>query len=1236
MSLIENQCHQNEKKDSSEVSSSTSTFDLRPSYFLICLSLDASGTQFPITIDPLIRTTVWTAEGNQAVCRLNKSYVAGLGSTADWMAEGNQVLVHLGGSVTTAGDVNGDGYADVIVGAPGYDNGESDEGRAFVYYGSASGLFSTASWTAESDQAGGEFGGSVSTAGDVNGDGYADVIVGARYYDNGETDEGQAFVYYGSASGLSSTPSWTAESNQAYAQFGRSVSTAGDVNGDGYADVIVGAHYYDNGEPAEGRAFVYYGSASGLFSTARWTAESDQSGAEFGGYVSMAGDVNGDGYADVIVGARYYDNGETDEGRVYCYHGGPGGLNSTPGWTAESNQAEAHMGKSVASAGDVNGDGYSDVIVGAYYYDNGEADEGRSFLYYGSASGLAATPAWTAEGDQAGAHFGFSVSTAGDVNGDGYSDVIVGAELYDNGESNEGRAFVYKGSASGLSPTVNWTAESNKPDAYFGFSVSSAGDVNGDGYSDIIVGATWYDNGEGNEGRAFVYHGSLSGLSASADWTAKSDQTLPTLGNKCEFGYSCSTAGDVNGDGYSDVIVGACGFDGENIDEGRAFVYHGSASGLSATADWNAEIHQAGAEFGVAVAGAGDVNGDGYADVIVAAHMYDNGEIDEGRAYVYHGSPSGLSTSPAWMAESDQAGALFGHPVSTAGDVNGDGYADIVVGASRFDNTEPQEGRVYVYKGSPSGLSLQANWTFEGNQTESYFGSKVATAGDVNGDGYSDVLVSAPDYDNGENNEGKVFLYYGNADAGLGRAMQPMQLRTDGSVPIDHLGISNSTNGAMLSLRGRTPYGRGKVKLQLEAKPLGTLFNGSPTWTASSWSDPGVAGAPLAGVLSSLTPSKVYHWRARILYHPAMFPFQQYSRWITIPLNGWQEADFRLPPISPTPTPTTTATATPTATETGTATPTATPTSTATSTPTPTSVPTPTPTATPTPNPCPVIKATIRIPRSGKRINGNRTLVRALVQNNLIRYVKKVLFQYRIPTLTGTWQDIVAANPRHPNPDTSHPWFVHWDVTGLPEGDCDIRALAYNYCDEPDPSPAFITVTIDHHNPQSIGRKGDQDEIIQEDILNTTDDHTVGSGQDEGEMHIVLGIPGAALDSPTTCTISWLSDCGHPDCSVMGWVSMNAFADVTLSSGQTQFSQAILIEFEYPDGNQDGIVDGTIIPELSLNIYYYDDASDKMTLIPNCNVDPDANTVSCQVSHFTVFSLYGQETLKAFHWNLYQ
>src|SRR5439155_1108693 len=246
------------------------------------------------------------------------------------------------------------------------------------------------------------------------------------------------------------SPDWTAESNQASARFGASVATAGDVNGDGYSDVIVGAPLFDNGQTDEGRAFVYLGSASGLGTTPAWTAEGNQASAQFGASVASAGDVNGDGFGDVIVGADLYDNGQTDEGRIFVYLGSASGLATNPSSTAESNQAGAHLGASVATAGDVNGDGYADVIAGAPQYDNGQTDEGRSFVFLGSGAGLAASSGWTAESDQASAFYGHSVASAGDVNGDGFSDVIVGAPGFDNGQTDEGAAFVYLGSASGL------------------------------------------------------------------------------------------------------------------------------------------------------------------------------------------------------------------------------------------------------------------------------------------------------------------------------------------------------------------------------------------------------------------------------------------------------------------------------------------------------------------------------------------------------------------------------------------------------------------------------------------------------------------------------------------------------------------------------------------------------------------------------------------------------------------
>ncbi len=809
----------------------------------------------------------------------------GLSTTAAWTAEADQADARMGVSACTAGDVNGDGYADVIVGARNYDNGQADEGRAFVYHGSASGLSSTADWTAEADQASAALGYSVGPAGDVNGDGYADAIVGAYFYDNGQSNEGMAFVYHGSASGLSSTADWTAEADQATARMGASVFAAGDVNGDGYADVVVGADRYDNGQLDEGMAWVYKGSSSGLGSSAYWSADGGQASAYYGAAVGTAGDVNGDGYADLIVGAYNYTNGQSGEGAAYLYVGAADGLRGAANWNNEGNQDSAEYGWAVASAGDVNGDGYADIAVGAPYYDNGQSNEGTVFVYYGSATGPSTTADWTGEGEQTFAYYGYAVASAGDVNGDGYEDLIVGAYWYDNGETDEGRAFVYHGSSTGLSTTANWTAESNQADADFGWSVGTVGDLNDDGCSDVIVGAHLYDNGQADEGMAFVYHGSATGLSPTADWTTEGNQV------NARWGHQVGTAGDVNRDGYSDAIISASWYDNGETDEGRAFVYHGSGSGLSTTPDWTGESDQANAYYGWAAGTAGDVNGDGYADVIIGAHYYDNGQTSEGRVFVYHGSGSGLSTTPDWTVEANLDNAYMGAAAGTAGDVNGDGYADVIVGAYGYANGQSREGRAFVYLGSSSGLGSTADWTAESNQANAEFGRAVASAGDVNGDGYAEVIVGAHNYDNGLPNEGRAWLYYGNQ--GVGMTLNPRQRLSDDSGPIARLGWSDQTDTFRLNLLGRTPYGRGGVLLEWEVKQLGTLFDGTGTGQGSAWADTGTTGVQLSESATGLTAATAYHWRVRLRYDPVTTPFQPYSRWLTMPWNGWEEEDLR-------------------------------------------------------------------------------------------------------------------------------------------------------------------------------------------------------------------------------------------------------------------------------------------------------------------------------------------------------
>ncbi|MEB3323695.1 MAG: integrin alpha, partial [Synechococcaceae cyanobacterium] len=366
----------------------------------------------------------------------------------------------------------------------------------------------------------------------------------------------------------------------------------GDVNGDGFDDLVVGAYRYDGDIVNEGAVYLYLGSESGLAATPHWMSTGGQSDAHYGWATAPAGDVNCDGYDDVIVGAYHYDNGSTDEGAAFVYYGGPSGLSATPDWTVEADQAGAQLGQWVGSAGDVNADGCDDVMIGADTYDGGEVDEGAVFIYYGSSSGPSLTPDWTAESNQADAYMTLVFDRVGDLNGDGIDDVAVGSPAYDNGQTDEGRVFVHYGSTSGPSAVADLEIELDVAGAWFGTLVSGAGDVNGDGIDDLLVGAPYYSNGEDSEGAVFVFLGTPTGLSPSYSWSFESNQ------RGAELGWAGGTAGDVDSDGFDDVIVGAWGYDGHRTDDGRVWVIQGSASGLSAQASWFMSGGQSGTELG--------------------------------------------------------------------------------------------------------------------------------------------------------------------------------------------------------------------------------------------------------------------------------------------------------------------------------------------------------------------------------------------------------------------------------------------------------------------------------------------------------------------------------------------------------------------------------------------------------------------------------------------------------------
>jgi hypothetical protein len=382
---------------------------------------------------------------------------------------------------------------------------------------------------------------------------------------------------------------------------------------------------------------------------------------------------------------------------------------------------------------DLDGDGYSDLVVGA-----SAAGAGRVYVFRG---GPSASFDSTPDGDIIGStqdHLGRSLATLGDVNADGFADFVVGA--YGAGADDAGRAFVYFG-GDGFDLMPDGTLAGEAPSDLFGWSVTGAGDFDGDGYSDVVVGAP---NRDAYSGGAYLFLGeSGSAFDPNAD--------IVVIGGENEFvGNAAMTGGaDLNGDGFTDLVVGAAGALG-----GAAFVLYGSSVPDTSIEGTLVAPPGAGLTGPLSV---GDVDQDGYADVLVLSGVDSTSTTDDA-AYVYRGGPGG-----SFDVAADASLAQTQQYLTFNGDLNGDGRGDFSTGDYKASSNR---GLGWVYFGTEFPLNLTPDGVLTGSVAGDELAS-VGAAGDVNGDGFDDLAIGAYKNDAGGADAGRVYLYFGSVGTSL-------------------------------------------------------------------------------------------------------------------------------------------------------------------------------------------------------------------------------------------------------------------------------------------------------------------------------------------------------------------------------------------------------------------------------------------------------------------------------------
>lgn len=809
-------------------------------------------------------------------------------SAAQGFVVKGQTQDFLGTDVAPAGDVNGDGIDDLVIGGPRDDGGGvlvAEFGRAYVLYGTRDGfgppiggrqILDLASFTsaqgftiqgAQSSVAG--FG--ASGAGDLNGDGIDDLIVGAPFARSGDASGGEAYVIFGRAVEAAEPINGTANGDTLDGTSGddqiNGLAGNDTLNGLGGNDTIDGGEGDDmlNGGPGAdtlvggtGEDRFVYGAQGESTETSTDRISDFVSGADridlrAAGATSVAWQQVSDGTGTYNVVTAQTPTGEmfirvdgavarADFVLAAARQSGPIDLLTlagADGFVIRGDQRSS-LGYATASAGDVNGDGIDDIVVGAYGTSPDATDlntDGAAYVLFGKTGGFG-TPDGTgtrvvdllalapADGFMiAGSNLeslGVSLAAAGDVNNDGYDDIIVGAQDSSFRDAvGPGRAYVIFGGAgtfgapdgngrdvlstSTFSAANGFVINGIALEDFAGSFVAGAGDINGDGFADVMVGAVLANGGVGEAYVVFGKAGGFSNVDAATMLAGTGCTIVADQNSDGQLGI-VSLIGDINGDGFADIGVGAPDNDGG--DGGIAYILFGGAGGFG-TDDGTGRARldltnlspavgfkitaAVGFDFvGCSIAAAGDVNNDGFDDYLVGAESHGT---SRGATYLLFGKASGfgpihlgaLAAADGVRFLGEEIGDRSGGSVSSAGDFNGDGYDDILIGAIGVG--DPSNGAAYVVFGRPGPLgesdgnggrtfdlsrlnpndaeydpSLGIKLFYANSQDDlGNLGRSVSAAGDINNDGYDDIIVGNDGFDDGTGDsfDGRAYVIFG-------------------------------------------------------------------------------------------------------------------------------------------------------------------------------------------------------------------------------------------------------------------------------------------------------------------------------------------------------------------------------------------------------------------------------------------------------------------------------------------